>query len=175
MAVKRSKTVKQCAGTFDVTQQVIRDWVKRGCPATRRKNGFRLCEEEVAAWKLRTGVSGLPGRPKVPGDKNLEAAKLRKESALADRYELMVGRERRELVPFAEVMSCWSRLIETAKRKLLALPGAAAPSCVGCDARLIERVIDDRLREIISHLSADGGGVPGVLDDSPEADAQPVG
>lgn len=155
--VTRESTVDDVSNELGVHGHTVRGWIKRPlnpCPH-ERKGGrdLRFDIAEVRAWMTTNGVTGQQGRPPGPSSANLEAAKLRKESALADKYEIQVERERGQVVPFSEVKARWVELITTAKNKLLGVPSAAAPLCVGRDAGEIQTILEDRINEALSELS----------------------
>jgi phage terminase Nu1 subunit (DNA packaging protein) len=151
--------VEDVANELGVHGHTIRGWIKRPlnpCPHTRiQGRELRFDVAEVRAWMSANGVSGKQGRPPEPSSQNLEAAKLRKENALADKYEIQVERERGVVVPFAEVKSRWVELVTTAKNRLLGVPATAAPQCVGRDASEIQAILESRITEALSELSSD--------------------
>jgi hypothetical protein len=114
-----------------------------------------LNSAEVAAWKRENGITGEPGRPSDATDSpDLEAARLRKENALAAKYELQVQRERGELVPVDEVKQWIGRHVTTAKNKLIGLGAGVTPLLEGRDAAERQSIIDARISEILNELAA---------------------
>ena len=159
--MKRDQTVTEAAEVLGCHEQTIRrrcneaDKSKR-CPHTRLRNGqLRVNAEELAAWGRDNNCNWRPGRPAdTPDSPDLEAARLRKENALASKYELQVQREKSVLVPAEDVRARWVELVTTAKSKLLGLGAGVAPQCEGHDAGTIQGIIESRVNEILVDLSA---------------------
>lgn len=97
------------------------------------------------------GLTGERGRP-TEDSPDLEAARLRKENALASKYELQVERERGLVVDRASYKTEWITRINAAKNKLIGMPAQLAPSLVGQDAGDIEHLLRDRLEQIIREI-----------------------
>lgn len=93
--------------------------------------------------KLPTGHGGYrPGAGRKPGSKtdtgkqlaqaDYNAARARREEALASLAELDLAKQRAELIPADAVQRCWEDMIGRMRGKMLNLPGrlaAAVPSC----------------------------------------------
>lgn len=89
IGVERTATKFEVAEVFCVNDQIPRRWVSDGLPCTvdGPKGEQRFNLGEVSAWLKATG-RGTRGRPAdVEDDGRLLAARVRKETALADRYE----------------------------------------------------------------------------------------
>ena len=79
----------------------------------------------------------------------MERARLRKENALAAKYELQVQRERGELVPVEEVKRWIGQHVTAAKNKLIGFGAAVTPQLEGRDAAERHGIIDVRVIEIL--------------------------
>lgn len=152
----RTQTVEDIAAEHDVATETIRRWVRDGCPADRPGKGkpTKMNSAEVEGWKRENGVTGKEGRP-IEGDSpDLEAAKLRKENALASKYELQVARERGQLVPIEDVKRWLSERVGTAKNHLIGLAAKLVPSLAGRDAAEQQAIIEEGIRESLQDLSS---------------------
>src|ERR1044071_3955471 len=135
-ATVRDQTVDDISGAHAVDPETVRRWVRRGCPADvgGRGRGHRLNSAEVAGWMQENGITGEEGRPVEGGNSpDLEKARLRKENALAAKYELQVQRERGELVTVAEVKQFNTRMLTTFRNKLRGIPASVSPHLDGRD------------------------------------------
>ena len=153
--VARVLTLTQCGEEFGVHPNTIKKWIDRGCPhdpAVGNKP-HRLDAAEVAAWKRENGITGKVGRPSGAGGDSLDAARCRKENAMADWHEIRVARERSNLLPADEVKTQWLTHISAAKSVLLGIPAAVAPQCVGLEAGEIQSILDAHVREALTRLS----------------------
>ena len=154
--ISRTLTDDDLAELMDVDERTLRNWKRLGCPCSRgRGKDRRWNAEEVAAWKKTTGITGTKGRPEdtTPASDPLKAAKIRKETALAERYEIATKRERGSVIDRSEVERANVQKFTTIRNKMLGLPAAIAPSLVGLQAPDIEKLLDDRITEILTELS----------------------
>lgn len=152
---KRGAKTTDVATEFDVSVRTVHEWISKGCPCTRKPRGNLFNLGEVAKWKTDNHITGEPGRPAADTSPYIEAAKLRKENALASKYELQVARERGELVPLIDVKQQWAQKVTTAKSKLLGLPAAIAPRLEGLDAAAIQSELEKGVTEILNELATD--------------------
>ena len=105
------------AKTFKVSPNTVTDWIRRGCPYTKQRDGSYLFDhKEVLAWREKTRSV------RVTGDKTLAAAQIRKENALAELRELELGRKKGELIERVKVEADAFRIGRTVRDALLALP-----------------------------------------------------
>jgi phage terminase Nu1 subunit (DNA packaging protein) len=142
---------------MDVRIQTVHDWAKRGCPHTpgRGRKPARYDLAEVAAWLKANNLTGQQGRPTdIPDSPGLEEARLRKENALASKYELQVAREKRDLVPADEVKTVFMEEVNRAKSRLNGLPADVAGACVGLDAGEIQTILQGRVDQILNDLAS---------------------
>lgn len=107
--------------------------------------------------EVRRVVRGRKAKP-VPAngtDATLAAARLRKETALANIREMEAAKMRAELLPAAEVLEGWQAAIGRSRARLLRIPYAvapelrrAAPEGDHAIAAVLTREIHDALREL---------------------------
>jgi phage terminase Nu1 subunit (DNA packaging protein) len=96
------------------------------------------------------------GRPvSVNASPDLDAARLRKENALAEKYELQVERERGELLVAERVERDWLQSAQVIRNKLIGLPASVAPQLEGMTAAEMQTLLETRVNEILNEL-ADG-------------------
>lgn len=107
---------------------------------------------EYRAWMDSEGLTGERGGDRGPTSPDIEEARLRKESALADKYELQVAREKRELIPANEVRQWIGEHIGRAKNKLIGMAASISPRLEGLNSserqQEIERYIELVIRDI---------------------------
>jgi hypothetical protein len=150
-------TADECGDVLELSTELIRDYMGRGCPHDKGGPGKpnRLDPGEVTAWMRANKLTGKPGRPNEDDSPDLEKARLRKENALASKYELQVKREKGELVPVAEVQQWIGERNTTAKNKFIGLGASVTPLLEGRDAAERQGIIDARVIEILDELAAD--------------------
>ncbi|HVV70443.1 MAG TPA: hypothetical protein VHI52_02925 [Verrucomicrobiae bacterium] len=153
-AAKRGQKTQDVAEEFSVNARTVHGWVAMGCPCARSTRGNRFDLGEVAKWKRANNITGEPGRPAANESGDLEAAKLRKENALAAKYEIQVDRERGTLVPATEVKTRWAQKVATAKSKFLGLPAAVAPRLEGMNAAAIQGELEKAVTDILNDLAS---------------------
>lgn len=153
--VDRTKSTAEVASIFSVINRTVQGWVRRGCPHDKGVGpvGNRFDESEVAAWLKSQHIDTCkPGRPIEGDSKDLQAARLRKENALAAKYELEVERIRKTLLDANEVKSAVLSLITVTRDKMLTLASSIAPLFPGIAAEL-EVEIHRRVKEHLFDLS----------------------
>jgi phage terminase Nu1 subunit (DNA packaging protein) len=104
-AFKPERTIgrDELAEILGVHPETIGRYDREGAPHTVRNRRNCYNEAEYKAWCDVNGKTLVQGRP-IEGDSpDLEKARLRKENALAAKYEIQVARERGLLVPVDEV------------------------------------------------------------------------
>jgi hypothetical protein len=83
----------------------------------------------------------------------LEKARLRKENALASKYELQVKRERAELIPVVEVKQFCVQMLGTFRNKVRGIPASASPRLEGRDGAEREVILASFLDESLNDLA----------------------
>lgn len=116
-------TQAAAAADLGVAPGTLGKYARQGCPHRRGKAGrgaaFRV--GEVRAWMRSKGRTGAIGRPGLPSTPELEAARRRKELALARTYESRLHRERSRLVDAGEVRDAWQAIQATIRSEVLPL------------------------------------------------------
>ncbi len=112
---------------------------------------------KVDPAEVKRKVRGRPPKPVATNgtDATLAAAKLRKETALANIREMEAAKMRAELLPAADVLEGWQAAIGRSRARLLRIPYAlapelrrAAPEGDKAIAAILTREIHDALREL---------------------------
>jgi hypothetical protein len=151
MTVKRTIGIQDLADELGLSVETIRRDVKRGAP--RSKAGSKLFFDVPEFRQWRVDHEGKGGRPKRSNSPELDAAKLRKELALAEKYELQTARERGELMPAEEVHRWISDHYGTLRTRLSILGDELTPALEGRDAPERAAIINDRVRELLNELA----------------------
>lgn len=112
---KRGSTLQEAAYEIGIHRDSLGRYCRRKtnpCPYSKLKNGqLRLDVTEVMVWMRDQGLSGKIGRPgHSVYSPALLRAKLRKENALAAKYELQVAREQAGLMDAEAVRLEWADL-----------------------------------------------------------------
>ncbi|HEV7297768.1 MAG TPA: helix-turn-helix domain-containing protein [Tepidisphaeraceae bacterium] len=151
----RTLTTAELCDLLDIDESTVKRWVAKGCPHDKSGKGKarQFDEGEVVAWMKSQGLTGERGRPKELISPTLEAARIRKENALAERYEIMVARDKGVLVEAAAVEADNVQKFVTVKNRLLGISASLAPSLVGLDAPAIEKLLDAQIRDVLQGLS----------------------
>jgi len=140
----RDKTTSEILDILGVTHRTLRNWMKEGLPYTKgtagRSNMFD--ESEVAAWMKNTGRTGQPGRPKSETSNDRDHWSMRKEKALAEKYELQLERERGQLIEKAVVEQRWTNIANALQHTLQSQAAQLAPRLVGKTAQQIEEELE---------------------------------
>jgi hypothetical protein len=138
------ETQKELAEAFEVSTRTVKNWVSRGCP--RGKDGL-FSFEAVAAW-LETW------KPDEDG-KSAESEFRHWRAKLAElKYLEAAG----DLIPRDEVERGRVQRVLAVKERLLGLPGTLAPLLAGQDARAIQGILTDKIREAIEAFAAGRNG-----------------
>ncbi len=148
----RTVPLPTCAEEIDVTPDTLQRYTQEGCPCNRGGRGKpnQYDPAEVMAWMKANGKTGKVGRPV---DESLNDARLRKESAMAENWELRNKQILGETVNKEEYRRHWMSEVITIKNKCRGLGASVAPGCVGQDAGEIQGIIDTRVEQIFKELS----------------------
>lgn len=149
-------SVAEVAAQLDLAEETIYRDLRAGAPHVKRGGRVSLDIAAYAAWRKSRQRTGKRGRPAHADSDDIRQARLRKENALAAKYELQVARERGELVAIEDVRRRWGELITTARNRLLGLGAAISPQLEGRDAAERQSIIDSRVHEILNDLSEAG-------------------
>lgn len=148
-------TAAEAAEEIGISESTLRRYVQDGAPCDRLGRGKPNMFDagEVVAWMRENGLSGKVGRPSEGDSPDLDAARLRKENALASKYELQVEKERGLLIDRAEVEQASARKVVAVRNKLMACGASLAPRLVGLTAAEIQETIDDYHRDICDEFA----------------------
>ncbi len=129
-----------------VTQQAISKAVKAGRITTGADGKLDL-DEALAQWagELRAPRDG-------PGDgTTLQAAHLRKETALAELAELKAQVMRGDLLDRLEIESLWFALVRTLRDRMLGIPDRLAVLLAAeTDEHTVRVMLDAEIRESLT-------------------------
>lgn len=157
--IQRDLTAEDLSIELGVHRQTIVDYDKAGAPREKRGRSYFYDAAEYRAWMQANNKTGKAGRP-IDGDSpDLQQAKLRKENALASKYELQVSREKGTLIPLDDVRQWIGERVTATKNRLIGLGAAISPLLDGRDAAERQTIIDGRVNEILEELSR---GAPGT-------------
>ena len=143
----RNLTVLEAAGELSLHPETLREYVREGCPATKRGNSFYVSVPEVLVWMKANGRTGKQGVRPQDESPDLESVRIRKETALAEKYELQTARERGELVPVSQVQQWIIRNLQSARNHLLGLPAKAVVAMAGRDSAEQQSILEQLIRE----------------------------
>jgi hypothetical protein len=150
----RKTSVIDAAEELGVTAETLRVYIREGCPCDKRGIKQFVSVPEVQVWMKATGHTGVKGRPwHVDDSPDLEAARLRKENALAAKYELQTARERRDLMPVFEVKSIGSTICSSFRNAMLGLPPKLAVMLEGRTTAERQDIIESELKHSLDELS----------------------
>jgi phage terminase Nu1 subunit (DNA packaging protein) len=117
---------------LDIHRDTLMSYCRRKkdpCPHSRgARNKMLLDTAEVMVWMKQHNLTGNMGHPSAETkDKDLASARLRKENALASKYELHVAQARNELMDANEVEQTWAELSQLVRNGFTDLPVGVVP------------------------------------------------
>jgi phage terminase Nu1 subunit (DNA packaging protein) len=159
---ERNKTTREAADQLDLGPTTLQNWVRLGCPhdvvkAKHGKSALRFDPDEVAAWMVANGKSGKRGRPAAPESEDLKAAKLRKERAMARKYELEVAEKEGQLIDAAAERQRDLAKIVAVRNRLCGLGATLAPQLEGLSGAERQTLIDEAVEAILKEFGSDKG------------------
>lgn len=143
----------ECSEELGIIPETLRRYVTEGCPHKRRGRYNVYDTAKVSVWMKQNGKTGKVGRPIENDTPDIEAARLRKENALASKYELQVAREKRELFNASDVKSWIYEHIGSIRTRLNGLGDELSPALDGRDTAERVEIINGRIRELLEELS----------------------
>jgi phage terminase Nu1 subunit (DNA packaging protein) len=152
--IDRSVRRDELADILDVHQESVGRYDRMGAPFELRGRTHYYNEAEYRAWMDANKITGDEGRPHQADSPDLEKARLRKENALASKYELQVKRERAEVLPVDEVKQWIATHVGGARNKFMGLGARVTPLLEGRDGGERQGIIDDAVVEILNELAA---------------------
>jgi hypothetical protein len=153
--VQRTQSTAEICGLFEVAPVTLHRWIKAGCPSSGSGKARRFNADELLEWKECHPELGHVGRTQTVDSEALLRAKLRKENALADQYEMAAAKQHGELVPAAEAKAALTAQVTAAKNKLLGLADAVSPSLEGLTAAMIREQLHARIVAILKELGGE--------------------
>ncbi len=147
--------VEEFAELHSVDPQTVRRWAREEkLPHQRVKgNQISIPEIEGGVW-----VSDRPtitqGRPKETLSPNMEQAKLRKELALARRYEHQLDVELKKFILAVDVRREWMQVIAEVKNQILGFGSRMSAKLEGRSAAQIEKMLNDEAERICQVLAS---------------------
>lgn len=157
---KRSETAADICEQLDIAKSTLEKYVKRGCPHTKGKPGKPNLYDvtEVAAWMQSENLTGNPGQPRKHDSPDLEAARLRKENAMARNWEIRNEELDGKLVSADEVTTLWGSIGAAVRNSLESMGEQIAHRVVGKTDREAAVIIDEEIKRRLRVL-ADGAVV----------------
>lgn len=150
----RDKTTDDICELLDIDESTLKRWVAAGLPCnTNGKKSRKFDEGEVAAWMKTNRKTGKPGRPQTEDGKEFMAAKIRKENALATRYEIEIDQIRGKLLNKSDVESSNVQKVSALRNGLLSLPASLAPGLEGLGAAEIQAEIEGAVKNLLEQFS----------------------
>ncbi|MCE9591140.1 MAG: hypothetical protein K8S99_11510 [Planctomycetes bacterium] len=145
------------AAVLGIAIGTLRKWVALGCPHSTDKppaQGYLFSAPEVRKWMADAGRTGLSGRPRSEGSKVMLAARIRKESALANLYEGQVRRAAAHLLDADDVRREWDRTTALIRATIEPLGASLAPLIHGKTVPEIQVILDNTIADALRRLAA---------------------
>ena len=151
---ERTATTRDVCGNFNINRKTLERWQEMGLPCDKTSKGNLYSIPEVAAWIVKNGRTGEPGKPHEPLTANREDAELRKVIAQAKNWEIRNAKLEADLLPADEVHRRWQGVAFALRAKLQAMPASVGPRMTGDDAGDIAE-LEDAVAEIVEALADD--------------------
>lgn len=154
---KREVSAIEASESLGISLEQVRRNCRDGAPHTKRDGRLWLNCEEFAAWRLENGKTGQRGihADDMNPSPTLEAARLRKENAMAARHELWVSRQRGQLLPIDSVRFWETQRTIVLRNRLMGLAAKLTPLLEGRDGAERHQIIDDAIRDALEGAGAD--------------------
>jgi phage terminase Nu1 subunit (DNA packaging protein) len=171
------QSTEDAAAELDIKVGRLHNLYAMGAPHTKQSRPgqpVKTSAAAVMAWASEAGVDihASAGRPPLHEDSpDLEAARLRKENALAAKYELQVAKERTELVPVEEVKRNLVRLGAAFRSRSMGIISTLAIKTEGQDGAERHQTISNGIHELLGQLAEDIRRLGGSGDASARATA----
>jgi len=174
-AAERKQTVASAASELDLNERTIYRYFREGCPHTKHGRLVYVNAGEIQSWLKSKNRTGKQGGSTTGGSADLLAIRIRRETALAEKYEDERDERRRKLVAASEIQSVGADALSLFKNTLMGMPSRLVPMLQGRNAgeqqEIIETEISDALRQLADDLRK-----LGISDDTAEANqAERVG
>jgi phage terminase Nu1 subunit (DNA packaging protein) len=151
--ILRSSEILEVAAELDLNPETVRRFCREGAPHERKGKKYLLDVVEFQAWMKANGKTGEQGRPSHADSPDIEAARLRKENALAATYELRNSRERGELVPIDAVTVWMQKNFRPAQTRILGVAPKVVHLIQGRSESEQQVIIENALREALIETS----------------------
>jgi phage terminase Nu1 subunit (DNA packaging protein) len=143
------RTYEEVGRYFSRTKRSIQNWANKGMPVVH-EGLYDL--HAIEDWAFNAEL--IQERPSGRGEETTAGTKAHYETEIrrlqAELKQLELDRKRGESIGIQEHERRIVAQIETVKRALLGVGRTLAPVLVGLEAREIQAMIDDRMREIIA-------------------------
>lgn len=155
------RSAREVGEFFGRSLRTVRYWASKGMP--RRADGYDLAA--IGLWAMDLGLIDKvpplkgsdvidPANPVVVSEKTLWETEYRKIQAQLKQIELDKAHGR--LIAIEEVEAGRLARIMAVKREMLAVPRTLAPQLIGLEAREIEAMLTEKMRDICRRF-AEGG------------------
>jgi hypothetical protein len=148
----RTQTVAQAAIELDIHERTIYRYIREGCPHNKHGRLTYVSCGEIQAWLKslnRTGKQGNAGG----GNSDLLAARVRRETALAEKYEDERDERRKKLMPADEVKRIGCAAFILFKNTMAGLPARLVPQLHGRDGAEQQEIIASEITAALADLS----------------------
>lgn len=149
---------QELTGLLGVTRATIHEWQDDGLPYAVREWGNEYHLPAVIRWLHRRSLIG--------GD---ETPKDRLARVQADRIEIEIARERKEVIPASEIAEAWARIVMTVRAGILNLPSNAhaLEATPGVEAKY--DLLQSRCNDLLDNLS---GSADEIIDSANDAEVR---
>jgi len=155
------QTTEEAADELDVTVGRLHDLYAKGAPRSKQKkvgDPVLTSAAAIIAWSKEQGIDihAGPGRPRLHDNSpDLEAARLRKENALAAKYELQVERERGEVVAVDEVRRNFIRIGSAFRSRMQGAVASLAVDVADRNGAECHAALQSKFNELLGQLAED--------------------
>lgn len=166
----RTQTVAEVAAELDLHERTIYRYIREGCPHNKHGRLTYISAGEIQSWlkaQNRTGKQGNAGSS--AGNVELLAVKIRRETALAEKYEDERDERRKKLISAVEVQQVGCAAFLLFKNTVSGLPSRIVPMLHGRDGAEQQDIIATEITNALDELAANLRGL-GVANDPAEKD-----
>ena len=140
---------------FQVSLTTLDNWRRRGMPYIRRGGRGKSMLFDINQVELWHTKNIDQAEPDVPGSLSLTDERIRLTKITADRKELLLQRERGELINTERAMTLWGAVIQIIANKLEAIPVKLAPLARATSSdREAKEIIENFINEVRVELSS---------------------
>jgi len=150
---------REMADILDVSAKSVSLWQREGLPiALETENGLENQYDTgaVIRWWVAREVAKAPRTTTEDG----ESQRDRLARVQADKIELEIAKERRQLIPAEEIEPAWIEMVAAAREALLTVPPRIAPLLAQMDGMDAMRdLLEEQIEEVLQKLASDGDRV----------------